>query len=952
MERENTHNCIKWLFHFLVIFALLYLILGELLLPSDVTAGQEMCKLYTGGWIRLYEDGTREPVTLPAKCEVERGETVRIETILPDEIEPGACMCFRSNRQDVEISIDGKVRVEYTTEGARFFGKSSPATYVFVDISPQDAGKKLVFSSVSDSIYSGVLGSVYYGNEIGIWRHFMEVYGPEFILAFILLLLGAFGVVISLILRFCYHQKVAMEYLGWALLLAGLWLTANTEIRQFFFSNISILNEIAFIMVMLLPLPFLLFMDSVQEGRYRKLYAGMEIINIVILVICVVLQCTNIRDYPDTFKYMAVSCVLSILLIFGTMAVDIMRHKIRDYALIAAGLGVTFLATLVQIGIYLQYSGSFHVVLLAFALIVLMILTGVSTVNDVMKMQREKQEAVLASQSKAQFLANMSHEIRTPINAVLGMDEMILRESEDKNITDYARDIESAGRSLLSLINDILDFSKIESGKMEILPVEYNLASVLNDCYHMVAMRAREKNLELCVENDPDLPVTVLGDEVRVRQIITNLLTNGVKYTEEGSVTLEVSGRRMEDHVLSLKIAVRDTGIGISEENQKKLFDSFQRVDENRNRNVEGTGLGLTITRQLVELMGGQIWLESEYGKGSAFYVEIPQSIIKDEKMGNFAERYQESLEQMGRYKESFTAPEAKILVVDDVKMNLRVFRGLLKSTKIEVDVAESGRQCIAMACKKKYHMIFLDHMMPQMDGVETLREMLALGDYPSRDAKIIMLTANAIMGARESYLQEGFCDYLAKPIRSDELEEMICKYLPQELVITESRELTWTSEPGKAESGEDMQEPQSRMPDEREDQQEKAPEPQGVAEAEEPETPAGLVERLSFINVELGLSYCADDEEFYQEILKDYISEDKTVQLEESYAAEDWENYRIQVHALKSTSLSIGAEELSEEAKALEMAAKEGRVDEIRSNHDRVMRRYRELLQKLKENL
>lgn len=270
MEKEKKHNWIKWLFNFLVLAALLYLVIGELLLPSDVSASQEMCEPYTGSWMRIYDDRSREQITLPAKCKVERGERVRVETILPDEVRPGGCMCFRSNRQDVEISIDGRIRASYTTKGARLFGRSSPATYIFVDITPQDAGKKLMFSTVSDSIYAGVLSDVYYGNEIGIWRHFMDTYGPEFILAFILLLLGAFGVVISLIFRFCYHQKVALEYLGWALLLAGLWLTANTEIRQFFFSNISVLNETAFIIVMLLPLPFLLFMDSVQEGRYRR----------------------------------------------------------------------------------------------------------------------------------------------------------------------------------------------------------------------------------------------------------------------------------------------------------------------------------------------------------------------------------------------------------------------------------------------------------------------------------------------------------------------------------------------------------------------------------------------------------------------------------------------------------------------------------------------------------
>ena len=401
-----------------------------------------------------------------------------------------------------------------------------------------------------------------------------------------------------------------------------------------------------------------------------------------------------------------------------------------------------------------------------------------------------------ASAAKSTFLANMSHEIRTPINAVLGMDEMILRECDDKQILEYANDIDSAGHQLLSLVNDILDFSKIESGKMELHPVEYELFSVMNDCNNMISMRAKRKELEFRIVNNPDIPAFLYGDEVRIRQIIMNLLTNAVKYTKDGSVTLRFDFHKKNDKKIDLIISVKDTGIGISEENRRYLFDSFKRIDERANRNIEGTGLGLSITKKFTEMMGGQIDVDSVLYEGSTFTVTIPQKIADNGTVGKFYERLNKRNEitssdgEKGKGKGkggTFKAPHARLLVVDDVKMNLNVVRLLLKNTQIQTDLAASGDECLKYTLMKSYDLILMDHMMPIMDGIETLHKVRTQADGLNIDTPVVALTANALVGAQEMYLSEGFAAYISKPVKSVDLEACLEKLLPQDKIIKES---------------------------------------------------------------------------------------------------------------------------------------------------------------------
>lgn len=401
--------------------------------------------------------------------------------------------------------------------------------------------------------------------------------------------------------------------------------------------------------------------------------------------------------------------------------------------------------------------------------------------KQLQQMQTLKANAEKANMAKSEFLARMSHEIRTPINAVLGMNEMVLRESKEPEIKKYSMDIKSSAQALLGVINDILDFSKIESGKLEIIPVEYELNSMLNDLYNMFSLRTQEKGLKFDVIVDSKLPSKLYGDDIRIRQVLSNFLSNAVKYTNKGTVTFVLSGRTEGEDVV-LHFMVKDTGIGIRQENMSKLFLAFERFDEQKNRNIEGTGLGMNISAQLLKLMGADLKVESVYGKGSSFSFELRQRIVNEEPIGSFQERARKAAEEHV-YHARFTATEGEILLVDDNRVNRKVFCGLLKQTKVKIKDVGSGRECLEEISKKHYDIIFLDHMMPEMDGMETMVRMRQMQDNQCADTPVVMLTANAIVGAKEQYLAEGFDDFLAKPIDQEKLEKIIMHWMPAEKI-------------------------------------------------------------------------------------------------------------------------------------------------------------------------
>ena len=535
----------------------------------------------------------------------------------------------------------------------------------------------------------------------------------------------------------------------------------------------------------------------------------------------------------------------------------------------------------------------------------------------------EKVRAESASNAKSDFLANMSHEIRTPINAVLGMNEMIIREDNRaldvaesdpmlvqealENINVYAGDVKKAGHNLLAIVNDILDFSKIEAGRMELAEAPYQLSSLINDINNMIMFKAQDKGLVFNVEADPSLPDELSGDEVRVRQILTNLLNNAVKYTEKGSVILKLRGKKQDENTLILTIVVWDTGIGIKPEDKEQLFNKFERLEMDRNSTVEGTGLGLAITHNLIELMGGNIEVESEYGKGSIFTVNIPQKIVSGSTLGDLQTRLKDNAPGNRPYKESFRAPDATILIVDDTRINLTVAVNLLKNTKMKIDTATSGEEAVNMASKTRYDVIFMDQRMPGMNGTEAFHKIRETENGASKDVPVICLTADAVIGAKERYLSEGFSDYLTKPIDNFALEKLLMKYLPDGKVELINEEISEISEDGN------------------------------------PEDEAFTVLRSVGIEPRAGLKYCQDDVFFYKALLAEYAygELEKAHNLQKSYEAENWHDYSIYVHSLKSSSKMIGASALSVRAAKLEAAANISDTGTIHTEHDNMMEEY-----------
>lgn len=411
--------------------------------------------------------------------------------------------------------------------------------------------------------------------------------------------------------------------------------------------------------------------------------------------------------------------------------------------------------------------------------------------NKKARMEAEKVEEMSKAQNR--FFSNMSHEIRTPINTIIGFNEMILREDISEEVAEDAANIEAAGKILLHLINDILDMSKIQSGQMELAKAAYNPGDMLSEIVAMMWMRARDKELDFHVNVSPDIPAELIGDEVRIKQILINIVNNAIKYTREGSVTLTVQCGEKSGDSMNIIYTVSDTGIGIRKESLPHLFNAFRRVDEDNNRYIEGTGLGLSIVKQLVDLMGGRITVNSIYTQGSTFIVEIPQDVSGTSVIGELDMASRNILNGRETYRQKFEAPSARLLVVDDNESNLLVARKLLRATQIQIDTASSGREALELTLNNEYNVIFMDHLMPEMDGIECLRNIRAQAGGKCRETAIVALTANAGEENRQLYRKAGFDSYIEKPVSGNILESELYRLLPKELVhkIGEEEEIT-----------------------------------------------------------------------------------------------------------------------------------------------------------------
>ncbi len=733
--------------------------------------------------------------------------------------------------------------------------------------------------------------------------------------------------VLALIRRYTGQPVRGEFFLGLAELTAGIYCFIGTDTLNIFY-NVQEAYEMQEYLVLMIPLFLAMYFDRNLHVVYLRRFSALLWCVSLNAAVQILLQLTGIQKLENMMNVSAavvgVVCVTAIMSLieydYRNKRYQTLLSVLSMLVLLAGGI-VNVILNIVFEDVHANTAGQYSMTMFAIMMAVMHTLqiskeyragaeekAKAAQQQNIQLAQAKKDadaaryEAQTANEAKGKFLAHMSHEIRTPINAVLGMDEMILRETKEQNIKEYAMDIYMAGQTLLSLINDILDFSKIESGKMEIVPVEYDISSLIHDLANMTSQRADSKNIRFLVEVDNEIPSRLYGDDVRIRQVLTNILTNAVKYTHEGTVWLRVRWRKTDETAV-LMFEVEDTGIGIKDEDLPKLFAEFERIEEDRNRNIEGSGLGMNITILLLSLLGSRLQVESTYGEGSKFYFELEQKIIDDTPIGDFEARVQQMAENYN-YTTRFCAPEAKILVVDDNAVNRRVLKNLLKDTKIQITDAQSGAECLNLVLKNHYDLIFLDHMMPEMDGVETLHHIKEFSDYPCQNTPIVVLTANAVSGAKEKYMSEGFDDFLSKPVVPVKLETMIKKMLPAELVqdgVLEELPEAATLQGGMS-------------------------------------VPEECVEELPFVD---GLDWqyvwmhLPDMEllkftvkEFYAQI--DSAADDLKQAYERIMEKEQLEKYRIQVHAMKSLAASVGILPVSGVAKILEYAAKDGRIDVI----------------------
>ncbi len=773
---------IRYALSFMLVLVTAYILIGHLSsTPTGPVFGDKCMTLSKQPWYEVRPDGSRVPYKVPGKAD----RDILLETTLPAVIDKGVdALCFRGT--DMQIFIDDVKRTEFIIKDNPILGDRRAECYLMVSLYPEDAGKTL---RVKYSYNSGMIYEVYMGTVFGILTHLFTLYGAEVIIGIIILALGVICYAAASIYRFIKKQYLEMQHLSIGVIMGAVWVLSNSIFRQFYSRNISIMSDTPYLMVILLPIPFLVFINSLQQERHSRILTVAAVIDTADFVICALLLVIGKVPLMRSFNLAAFCCLISIVIMAYTIIYDIREKEVGSYSFIAVGFLFMAVAAIFQISVFIfAHNGVFSGFFMSIGLMCFLICAMIHTVRQLINIRLEANTARNASKAKDDFLANMSHEIRTPLNGILGMDEMILREAAgNKKITKYASDIKSAGNMLLAIINDILDLSKIESGKAELIMVDFDICSVINDLINITKPKAKEKELEYTFLASSELPARFNGDEIRVRQVMLNVINNAIKYTSKGSVSVNIDFEG--DHeteagdTKTIVVTVKDTGIGIKDEDMDKLFDSFGRLEETRNRNIEGTGLGLNIANSYVHMMGGYIEVSSVYGEGTTFTLHIPLTVSDPTPIGDFTD----AIARIGRddfeYRPDIIAPNAHALVVDDNEMNLDVISGLMESTRIKISTALSGPQAIDLMEKKRFDIILLDQMMPGMNGIDTLTIMKSRFDM--RGVSVIALTADAVSGAREFYINAGFDDYLSKPVKAADLEKALLKHIPARLLLT-----------------------------------------------------------------------------------------------------------------------------------------------------------------------
>lgn len=869
--------------------------------PGEANIGSFDSVPFNKGWM-LETGSNTSPVTLPLKTDHKPGTVITIRNTLPGHISDGMTLMFRTSIEDIYIYIDGKLRESYASTGFKRMPYHLPSAYVVTGLNNTDAGRSIeVRLTVKDK---GVINEIRLSNGNNAW---FKIIRDNIAITVIASIVSILGLVTTALYLFFYKRAAvgkSVFYLGLLMTDVGLWSLSESRLRQIIFERPSLSTYFAYFSMELAGVLVCMFLNEVQSGKNHKRYLLLETMMALQIVVNILLALTGVAELYQTLTFSHIWFIIGIILIIYNIITDIVRKQTGDYLFVLAGMAVFVLFVILELAnFYINPFRSFGAYICT-GLLFLLVFTLIQETDKIYKLRLEKSLSDAANEAKSAFLANMSHEIRTPINAVLGMNELILMESRDPDITEYAGNIETAGKSLMDIINDILDLSKIESGKLSIINSDYDPAFVINDACTMVEKRALEKGLSFNIHVDKELPSGLRGDGKRLRQILVNLLTNAVKYTEKGHVILTVNLIKTDGSKAYLNISVKDTGIGIRPEDRSKLFESFTRLDDPKTGNIEGTGLGLSIVSRLLDMMGSELELESIYGVGSDFYFNLTQEISDGIPIDDYEKHI--ALKQSEKKTDEYIyAPDIRILVIDDRPLNLAVVRGFLKRSGMTIDGASSGEEGIRLMRENQYDMVFFDHMMPGPDGIETykkcLNEKILSHDFPA-----VMMTANVTEGAGTEYLEAGFCDYISKPFSLDELTQILVKHLPKDKTSFKSGDLE----------------------------------------------PSTYREETDLVDFSEGLKACMNDRSIYRTVIDEFLKEQNDVPLKEAYETKDRDKYRVAVHSLKAGAKYIGAKRLHDLAYDCEAALKRGDMGFVETNHLRLLGLYKDTVTVLKSSI
>ncbi|MCR5507184.1 MAG: response regulator [Lachnospiraceae bacterium] len=872
--------------------------------PGEANTGSFDSEPFNEGWM-METDGSTDPVTIPGKLDLKPGTVITLINKLPDTISDGMTLVFRTSIEDIYIYIDGELRESYASSGFKRMAYHLPSAYVVADIGKKDAGKEIkVMITVKDK---GIFNEIRLSSGNNAWFKIIRENMVITVIASIVSILGLLTVALYLFFYKKANFGKSVLYLGLLMMDMGIWSLSESRLRQIVFNRPSLSTYYSYFSMEIAGVLVCMFLNEVQGRKNNKRYLILESLMSLQIIVNVVMAFTGIAELYETITFSHIWFIFGIIVIIYSISADIIRKQTGDYLFVLAGMAFFVLFVILElVNFYLNPFRSLGTYICT-GLLFLLVFTLLQETDRIYRLRLEKTISDATNKAKSEFLASMSHEIRTPINAVLGMNELILRETPDPQIMEYAENIETAGRSLMDIINDILDLSKIESGKIDIVNTAYDPALVISDACTMIEKRASQKGLSLKVHIDRELPSKLNGDEKRLRQILVNLLTNAVKYTEKGQVILTVNVLKKEALKAYLNISVKDTGIGIRPQDRDRLFESFTRLDDPKTRNIEGTGLGLSIVSGLLEMMGSELKLESIYGKGSDFYFDLTQEIVDETPVGDYEEHIAKR-RSIKKHDGHIYAPGARILVIDDRPMNLAVVKGFLKNSGIVTDGALSGEEGMSLMKENHYDMVFFDHILPGLDGIETYKKCLSEGIL-SRDFPAVMMTANAVAGAEKEYLDAGFCDYVSKPFTMAELSQVIAKHLPEDMV-------SYVSQTGSPVRGGD-----------------------------EPEAPGDLTaaDDTGILDVSAGLKACMNDKQVYLRVIDEFLKEQNDTGLKEAYEKKDWEKYRVTVHSMKSGANYIGAKKLHDMSYDCEAALKQNDRDYIEQNHSDLLALYEE---------